>query len=304
VDKTVLSFYLDDTHPYDRPVDTFRTFVDFVSSEGVRGESSVILGLGAAEHGLLSRPTNAVQEAFIEQLLRTYDCGIDTHMELMTHTGLFDFDSLSVPKGAPHERHWLHEPGVSLESYLSYFSSIIAEGERIGLRFTGVTWPGCGCGECEKRSAALTGDSSLDVNPNVWAALLSLAKQGKFRGCTVPCFTESRNAALQLMAADGSYGVCDFPPNAMDYFGSYDNNPARATADYYIGADGGSGRIVELVRAGAPYCLFYAHWQGINPFDGVGWEVFRQVVRRVNTLLRDRVVWMRPSEYTDQCHPG
>ncbi|MCJ7796597.1 MAG: hypothetical protein MUQ56_07510 [Thermoleophilia bacterium] len=297
-----LTFYLDDTQPYDRPIDTFRTFLDFCQAEGVRGEATALLGVNAAEHGLLSRPTTAEQEAFVEQLLRSYECGLGTHMELMTHDGLFDFDSLSIPKGAPFEGHWLQDHSVSLESCRDYFSNIIAEGDRIGLRFTGVTWPGCACQECEARSAGLLGDRAYPVNPHVWTVLLELAKQGKFRGRTVPCFMESNSKAVRLMAGDGPHAVYDFFPTAKDYFGSYDNNPARASADYYLTADGESGRIVELLHAGAPYCLFYAHWQGINPHDGVGWEVFREVVHRVNTHLRDRVVWMRPSDYTDRYH--
>ena len=197
--KTTLTFYLDDTHPYDRPAGTFQTFLDFCYAEGVKGEASAIFGVGAAEHGLLSRPTTALQEAFVEQLLRAYDCGIDTHMELMTHNGLFDFDTLSVPAGSPHEGHWLQDAGISLESYHAYFSNIIAEGERIGLRFTGVTWPGCSCEECDARSAGLLGDPAYPVNPNVWTALLELAKQGRLRGRTVPCFTESRGCDRSLL---------------------------------------------------------------------------------------------------------
>lgn len=74
------------------------------------------------------------------------------------------------------------------------------------------------------------------------------------------------------------------------------------SADYYISEDGESGRVVELVRGGAPHCVFYAHWQGLNPANGVGWEAFTQVVRRIRKHLGEQVVWMRPSEYTDRCH--
>lgn len=64
--KTVLSFYCDDTNPYSAPPGAFETFLDFVSAEGIAGESSVILGYGFAEHGLLSRPTTDLQHAYIE----------------------------------------------------------------------------------------------------------------------------------------------------------------------------------------------------------------------------------------------
>jgi hypothetical protein len=227
-------------------------------------------------------------------------------MELMTHGGLFDFSSGRVPDGAQHEGIWLYEPAVSLEEYESYFGHIIEEGEYIGVRFTGVTWPGCGCGVCQTRFGELRKDGSLDVNPNVWKALLNLAKQGKFRGRTVPCFILGgpEEHPLKLMAGEGSFGVYDLYPHADDYLGIWENDPARVNADYYITDDGESGRIVEKVRAGAPRCVLYAHWQGLNPVNGVGWKAFKQVVQRVKKHFADRVIWMRPSALSDLHHSG
>jgi len=300
--KTVLSFYVDDTGPYSAPPEAFEQFLDFVSAEGIAGESSVILGLGCKEHGLVSRPTTEAQKAYVAQLQRAFACGVDAHMELMTHEGLYDFANDDLPDGAIHEGVWLHEPAVSVDEYEAYFDHIIAEGERIGVRFTGVTWPGCGCEACTKRYAELGQQGGATVNPNLWQALLNLARRGRFRGRTAPCFTLSHEAGLKLMAGDGVYGVYEFNPNAGDRFGIWENDPAKVEADYYITADGESGRLVELVRQGAPYALFYAHWQGLNPANGVGWEAFTQVVRRVRRLLGDEVMWMRPSAYTDMIH--
>ncbi len=302
--KTVLSFYVDDTNPYIAGVEAFKMFLDFVAGEGIAGESSVILGYGWEEHGLLSRPKTDEQRAYIEQLHRAYECGIDSHMELMTHGGLFDFGTGRVPDAAQHEGVWLYEPAVSREAYESYFGHIIEEGEKIGVRFTGVTWPGCGCAICQKRNAELYRGHPLDVNPNVWKALLNLAKRGKFRGRTVPCFVLGgpEEHPLKLMAGEGEFGVYDLYPNADDHLGIWENDPARVSADYYITADGASGRIVEKVRAGAPRCVLYGHWQGVNPVKGVGWEAFKQIVHRVQKHYADRVVWMRPSALTDLYH--
>jgi hypothetical protein len=120
----------------------------------------------------------------------------------------------------------------------------------------------------------------------------------------VPCFIlgGSEEHPLKLMAGDGPFGVYDLYPNAGDYFGIWENNPARVNPDYYITSDGESGRIVEKIRAAAPRCVFYTHWQGVNPVNGVGWEAFKQVVQRVHRHFGDRVTWMRPSALTDQYH--
>jgi hypothetical protein len=57
--------------------------------------------------------------------------------------------------------------------------------------------------------------------------------------------------------------------------------------------------MVELVHSEAPYGMFYAHWQGLNPANGLGWKAFTQVVRRVEKYLGDKVIWMRPSQLTN-----
>ncbi len=40
----------------------------------------------------------------------------------------------------------------------------------------------------------------------------------------------------------------------------------------------------------------------MNPGNGVGWRAFTTVVERVRKHLRERVVWMRPSDITDRYH--
>jgi hypothetical protein len=91
-------------------------------------------------------------------------------------------------------------------------------------------------------------------------------------------------------------------PNALDHFGIWENNPQRVDPDYYITYDGKSGIIVRHLQAGAPYCIWYAHWQGLNPAQGVGWPAFTTVVDRIHQHLRERVVWRRPGDITNRYH--
>lgn len=301
MEKTILSFYCDDTNPYHAPPEAFKTFLDFVASEGIAGESSVIFGYDWTEHGLISRPATQAQSAYLEQVQRAFSCGIDSQFELMTHAGLFDFAQGNISPGAIHEGVWLFEPAVTVDEYETYFKCILAEGERLGIHFTGLTQPGCSCEACTRRYQELHAAGVTEPNPNVWQALLNLAKAGKFRGPSVPCFFGGalEQGSAKLMAGDRLHGVFDLPPNTEDRFGKWENDPGHVNADYYITADGQSGRIVGLVRAHAPYCLFYAHWQGLNPANGVGWNSFTNMVQRVQKYLHKDVIWMRPSAYTD-----
>jgi len=299
--KTVVSFYCDDTNPYVAPPSAFATFLDFVRDEGIAGESTVLLGYEASSKGLLSRPGSDVERSYINQLKRAYSCGIDTHMELMTHGGLFDFAENRIPVDAIHEGVWLFEPGVSVDEYESYFSHIIGEGERIGIRFTGLTQPGCGCAACVSRHRQLSEQGATETNPNMHRALLNLAKRGRFRGKTVPMFIGSGGdvCAARAVAAEGGCAVYDLPPNATDWLGLWLNAADKVDPDYYISEDGQVGRIVDSVRAKAQYCIFYAHWQGLNPANGVGWNAFKTVVHRIGKHLSNEVIWQRPSAYTD-----
>jgi hypothetical protein len=252
----------------------------------------------------MCRQPSAEEQAYLEQVRRAWQCGIDAHMELMTHRGLFDFDANREPEGVVHEGLWLHEPEVAADAYERYFAAIIAEGKRTGVRFTGLTWPGCGCEVCKRRYAELRAAGHSTPNPAIWKALLNLAKRGEFRGRTVPCFFGSSETdyGIHRKASDGPYGVYDLMPNAKDWFGIWENNPDRVNADYYITADGSSGIVVRHLQSGAPYCLWYAHWQGLNPGRGVGWKAFTTVVERIRKHFPEQVVWMRPSDITDRYH--
>jgi hypothetical protein len=129
-----------------------------------------------------------------------------------------------------------------------------------------------------------------------------LAKQGKFRSRTVPCFFDSSETECGPLrkANDGPWAVFDLTPNAMDHFGRWENNPDRVDPDYYITADGESGIRVRRVEAKSPYCIWHSYWQGLNPAKGVGWRAFTTVVERIRKHLGDRVVWMRPCDITDR----
>jgi hypothetical protein len=299
--KMILSFYCDDASPYVAGAKAFETFLDYCRKQGIRGEASAILGMGG--HSMCRNPDKE-EKAFLEQVARAWECGIGTQMELMTHRALFDFDANREKEGAIHEGLWLHEPAVTVEKYQRYFGAILSEGQRAGVRFTGLTWPGCSCEACTKRYAELRASGHRAPNPAMWQALINLAKEGKFRGRTVPCFFDSSETegAIHRKASDGPYGVYDLMPNAGDHFGIWENNPKRVDPDYYITADGESGILVRHLQSGAPYCIWYSHWQGLNPAKGVGWPAFTTVVERIKKHLQRQVVWLRPSEITDRYH--
>jgi hypothetical protein len=51
-----------------------------------------------------------------------------------------------------------------------------------------------------------------------------------------------------------------------------------------------------------PYCMWYMHWQGVNPEKGVGWEAFKTVTGRIKKHLDNDVLWMRPGDIVTAYH--
>ena len=65
----------------------------------------------------MTRNPSKEESAYLDQVRRAWNCGIGTHMELMTHRGLFDFGAGREPEEAIHEGLWLHEPATTEAEY-------------------------------------------------------------------------------------------------------------------------------------------------------------------------------------------
>jgi len=300
-DKMILSFYLDDTNPEIVKAEAFKEFLDYCQANGIKGESIIIPGYSGKS---IFTEHDQNQLNYLEYAKDAWSKGIDSHMEIMTHNTLFDFDSGIKNETGIHEGFWLHEPDVTIEEYESYFTDIIDEAEKSGIKFTGLTWPGCGCEDCKKRYAELKEAGPLKINQAALDALLKLAKTGMFRSRVLPIFYEASETdfGIHKRAAEGKYGVYDLMPNAMDHFGIWENSTEHVNPDYYITEDGQSGIIISHLENNAPYCMWYMHWQGLNPEKGVGWEAFKTVTGRIKKHLSDKVIWMRPGDIVTAYH--
>ncbi len=140
--KMILSFYLDDTNPEIVKAKAFKDFVDYCALNGIKGEASFIPGYNGKS---IITDNNQNQQEFLYVLNRAWSKGIDTHMEIITHDTLYDFKNGRKKENGIHEGLWLHEPSVTEQEYRNYFSGILSDAGRKSIKFTGLTWPGCGC---------------------------------------------------------------------------------------------------------------------------------------------------------------
>ncbi len=299
--RMILSFYLDDTNPEIVNATAYSDFINFCRKNGVKGEASFIPGYNGTSV-ISDRDRNRLD--YVENVKMAWSKGIDSHMEIMTHSTLFDFKTGRSKEDGIHEGLWLHEPSVTVKEYQDYFTAIIDNAEKAGIKFTGLTWPGCGCEVCTKRYAELKKQGPLHITANAFEALLNLTKSGRFRNRVISIFydADETDFGVYKRAAEGRHGVYDLMPNAMDHFGIWENSVKRVDPDYYITKDGKSGVIIRHLENNSPYCMWYMHWQGVNPEKGAGWEAFKTVISRINEHLGDQVAWMRPGDMVTSYH--
>lgn len=294
--KTAISLFIDDTHA--QPPGQMDRLLDFCAEQGLRGKVSLIAALAGEPTGLaLGRNLSAAEQAFLQALGRARELGFDTHMELMTHGKLWDFSAGRQRQGGPREGIWLYDPDIPKSEFRAYLGAILDHAAALGVTINGLSLPGCDCADCQARWADLRARGHSTISANAFAALLDLAEERRMGVDSIAVYSEEADAdhPTKVVAERRGYRVFDVRMDMtvedhIGFGGSFD-------ADFYISEDGHAGRIAEVVLRGAGQCFFCAHWFDMNPSRPRGWQVFQEIIRRVNRHLGERIEWVKPSDY-------
>lgn len=298
-DRAMTYFFIDDCCGHS-PADAeaFLRFSAWVEQNGLKGECSAILALQRDETGRAL----PLQRAYVAEVQRASTRHLDAHMEVMTHRHLYDFKADRMREGGTHEGVWLLDRTRTFEEYCEYFDGIAARAAQAGFKHSGLTLPGCGCEPCLalKRGLVIKSPQAVDLNRNLLRALLELAKSGRLATPVCSLFIGKFGYGpvdCQEMLTVGRNTVYDVPPAVgEDTLARWDNLPQYLNIDAYITADGSAGRFPELLALGTQTMGFYGHWQGVRPDTGIAYPSFQELGNRINRLLGDRIVWMRPTE--------
>ncbi len=303
-DRAMTSFIVDDICvTAAEQAEAYRRFSSWVEEAGLKGETSAILGMQRDADGRALPP----HPAWIAEMARAQGRHLEFFMELMTHWTVYDFARDRLMDGAPHECVWLNDRNRGLEECMGYLGSIVRRGADLGIRFSGLTQPGCGCPACLDffTRNQLHWDGK-ELNPRVHEALLLLAREGRLAGPIAGEFigwVPRGPTDLQLLAESGAQAVYDLTPGfPEDRFGSWDNNPDFVRIDEYISADGQGGRMAELLALGTRTLIYYTHWGCVRPDTGRGFAPFQEVAARLQRHHGERIVWMRPTEIAAYRH--
>lgn len=302
--RAMASFIVDDVYGVSaEDADVYKRFSAWAESAGVRGECSAILGLKRDESGRALPP----HPAWAAEVARASSKHLDAFMEVMTHQFLYDFAADRMRTDGPHEGVWMLDATRESAEYRAYFEGIAARAHGAGLRHSGLTIPGCGCGPCVdfKKRNHIRVDAGR-FNPEVFRALLQLLKEKTFASSVLGLFVGTIDAGpadVQLMLEDGPHAIYDVPPGVRgDHFGRWDNLPEFLDLDQYISADGARGRLPELLAQNTRTLVYYGHWQSLRPDRGIGFTGFQEVAARLAKHYGNALVWMRPTEIAAYRH--
>jgi hypothetical protein len=88
-------------------------------------------------------------------------------------------------------------------------------------------------------------------------------------------------------------------PDEPFWYTLYGEGDPEKLADYYITEDGKSGRFIDLLLTNSPL-VFHAHGQTLySNGSEIGFRSLQEVIRRMNKYLKDRIVWMKISEFSE-----
>jgi hypothetical protein len=278
-------------HPISRTVEPSFVveFAKWVRETEVRGKISVVpyaAGLGRID-GEIEGVSRDQTLAFIRAISSIRD-KFDVSSELLTHTRAVDLDSMKLMEVSEHD--W--SQSQTLEALAPYLTLSLEMLQNAGLDPGGVTSP-------VDFGARVEGDYAM--------AVLEAVKRVKKTGLAwyfLHVDPESLVVPHRLMYLnrEAREAVVSIVASIKDPFWSSmltdepESEWRKRALEPMLSRDGRVGRIAQQVAAGS-WIALVTHWQSLySNGTRYGLHAARELVRRMNSILGDRIVWMSCSE--------
>lgn len=278
--------------PVEIPDRFVRRFGEWCADQGVRGKYSIVpypACVGRLDRELPGWTPREVQDSLkvVREVMLPH---WDIHPEMTTHTRVIDLKTGHpvAERSLKFMENWDWTTGRSADEIAAYMAYALRILREVELPVSGITTPGGFGNRALPQLAEATFQSLRDVYR---AEIPHYFRHAFDRG------TESVAPRVENVSGlDGPDPKCVVSIIACtgDWTGGWDNTPPVG-ADAYITTDLQRGRLVDVIGRGEPACLI-SHWTGIYHNGAeLGFQVFREVVRRLNSRY-DNLLWMKLSE--------
>lgn len=269
-------------------------FASWVTSARVKGKISVIpypAALGRVDRGIKGFPKSQVRE-FTEVVRKQIMRKFDVSSELITHTNALELKTGKLMNSISEHDWSQKQDAETLADYIAFSFEIL---KKAGIDPTGVTSP-CNFGELvegEYVRAILEASKSVLGSVVVWYFL--------------HVDTKSLNVSPRVMYQDTERGeaVVSLTASVFEPFWSSQLTDEKKVSwiegalEPFISEEGDSGRVVDLVSSGS-HVTIVTHWQALySNGSRYGLEALDKFVRRINSRLGDKVLWMTCVDITN-----
>lgn len=276
------------------PNDLLVEFAKIVAESGVKGKFTVIpypAGLGSIETWLEGYSVSEMRE-WLDIVRKNLLDNFDITAEMLTHTLALNLETNTVIPSAEQEDWHKKQSFETLVPYITRALQILRDAR---LEPNGVTSPGA-FGytiEGDYARAVLEAEKGVNGRKVAWYFLHTEEASKVVMPRLMYLDRWKGEAVVSAVSCNDDWIWETMKPEVRS---TWKEELIANYADKYVSADGRSGRLVEVLNAGS-YVAFHTHWNSLFSNGArIGMKVMREVFRRINALLGDRIQWMKFSD--------
>ncbi len=273
--------------------DFIRKFASWCRTEDLKGKISLIpypAGLGRIDKTIEGFPRRQVQD-FVSVVKNQLAEKFDVCPEMLTHTNALDLKTKKLRSESEHD--WSqNKKSKVLTPYITFGLEIL---KNAGLEPSGITSPiNFGMySEADYVKSILDACKSVLGRKVVWYFLRE--------------DPDSLNLSPRLMYFDRTNAECvvSIVVCASDIFwaSQYTEKSMETYIHDSVGSliskDGTEGRIADLI-ANDSWIFLVTHWQSLYSNGSyIGFEGLKELVSRLNSLVREKITWMKCSDVAE-----
>lgn len=275
------------------PLEFCRQFGRWAKDEKVKGKFSVLpfpAGLGSVTRGLKGFPRREVRQ-WLEIVRTDVEPTFDITPECLTHTRALELKTgKMMPFGAGNvEGIYISRltKKRSSKELVDYLRIGLRKLKKAGFSPNGITHPAAFRGNHANYAKAISKAVLAETGESLTYAFIDVdAKSAQVLPQVLYLNKKKRQAVVNIIGTTA---------DAQWHAGSGRGSVAKMV-DYFLTADGRGGRFVELMKTSS-YLVWYTHWSSLYG-NGTekGFQATKDLVTRINTVLSEKVTWMKTSQ--------
>lgn len=262
----------------------------YLVKEGIKGKTTLLACPGG--FGYLDGPVKNYTEEQRKELIsifkNIFSKNFDITPEILTHTMGIDLKTNKMT----NQPEYLYVSALSESDLTDYFAKALQVLKNVGITARGITQCNDFKGDFGVYSRAVLAAEER-VNHISHTFYFNDCEPTKTKtGSKVMIDDKGKNESVVSI-------VSEIKADEPFWYAIYGEGDPMKLADYFISADGKSGRFIDLLNAGSPI-VFHSHGQTLYSNGAeIGFKSLQEVIRRTKKYIGDKVVWMKVSEFAD-----